>query len=422
MTVDIESFKDLEAKVLLLEANLKSKEILSDSTVTKLEDQINSAKDQIASFKSHQESNESLRNSIDKINQKQHEHLSSRWSFVTGMTSFITLMVGFVFTYQVFRVEQVMETKKTMEKTAETLTRSVDLYTKILSLMSDIEAKLTYGTIEFSRSNFEHATEIASEAINKLEAIYFFHPLSNVAADFSGNPLACEFEGKSTASKQNSSTNNEHSELPLPPELKSSLSEMYFSALDFHARASFASENYENVREDAIKLGRINQAKPEPYHWMGLYYSSMEENEAAAQKCFEKSVYADYKGNPDLINLAEMALLNGDYKASFQKAKEFLKRKDGEVFIKPNNPRQLVALFYEKTSEYLKNSNSSEDLKKLREIIRDSTIELTGSYHDKEFQKFLASKHFSDLKENQKKEVSKTHICLVNRKECDENE
>ena len=92
------------------------------------------------------------------------KQIGLRWNLLTGLTGFVALAFSIVFAYQIWRVEQVMETKKALESTAASANESIKLlaintkaYSDILGILARADTLMTDSNREFLRAEYRHS-------------------------------------------------------------------------------------------------------------------------------------------------------------------------------------------------------------------------------------------------------------------------
>jgi hypothetical protein len=361
-----------------------------------------------------------------------------RWNLLTGLTTFVALAFTITLGYQIWRVEQVMDTKRALEEDTKILAKNTNAYSDVLAKLAHADNLLTASNREFQREEYKVSTTLAEAAIDSLES-----GLQSTNFDLSHFLNSASFDG--TACVASRPTNNSpkvstilviegqavsfpdqppKTKVPgisdaLSPEvLQSTLLDALFIAYDIHARAAFFFQD--NVRADGLTLLALDSNRWQGYHWMGL----AAEKEGAgsfpdAEACFRKSVDKNKIGNKDYINLAEISFLQSHYADTIKYTDEYL-HPSKYPFV---SPLDVVAHFYNSTAGLIAKSpsvkayTSPKEFRQKFDLLKNVTLQGTFTFSDVE--PFLNSPQFlNGLSDAQKAEIEASFNCLKHR-QCD---
>ncbi len=203
------------------------------------------------------------------------KQIGLRWNLLTGLTAFVALAFSIVFAYQIWRVEQIMETKKALESSAAAANESIKLlaqnteaYSDILGILAHADTLMTDSNREFLRAEYAVAANRASDAAEALKAA--LQSTGYSTADLKKLTLlyvstTCSLSASTSAASEKM-THDSHSALS-PIALQTAVREALFTAYDLHARAAFFSTLAGDLRSDGTMLLALDDSQWEGYHW-----------------------------------------------------------------------------------------------------------------------------------------------------------
>jgi hypothetical protein len=311
-----------------------------------------------------------------------------RWNLLTGLTTLVGLAFTVTLGYQIWRVEQVMDTKRALEQGTIALAQNTKLYSEVLSKLAEADNVLTESNREFQRSEYKSALKLSSTAIELLKQASQKTNLdvSQLVQSASYDNLTCAVklvpsekktvfiiaEGiTSEVSVQQKEVDAKGIEHALTPtDLQTAVRDELFTAYDMNARAAFfldpQSRDIQPVRENGRILAVLNQSRWEGYHWLGLAAESPAHKDfAEASACFGKSVELNSTGNKDSINLAELNFLQSKYDKALEYSEGYLGRAL-DRFISPND---VVAQFYASSARLILGDNKGLSPKDFRQKV-----------------------------------------------------
>ena len=352
------------------------------------------------------------------------KQIGLRWNLLTGLTGFVALAFSIVFAYQIWRVEQVMETRKALESSAAAADESIKLlaqntkaYSYILGILAHADTLMTDSNREFLRAEYAVAANRGSDAAEALKSA--LQSTGDSIADLKKRTLlyvstTCSLNESASAVSE-SMTRDSDSALS-PKALRAAVRDALFTAYDLHARAAFFSTPRGDLRGDGAMLLALDGSQWEGYHWIGLDAEDagfMTE----ATECFRRSVDKNPVGNKDYLNLAELSFIHSNFP-------EALKYSD--QYLHPLNHRfksslDVVAQFYFSAAGFLSSDAEAHDkmppeaFQKKVDELPDFTLE--GTFAPGDLNKYLSSQEFAGkVTAGQKVEVQKLAGCLILRK------
>jgi hypothetical protein len=321
---------EMELALKRVEARLENSEAKQNTTAERLDDLYKALLERLSA---KDDTLTQLREQSEwtlKQNDTLLKQIGLRWNLLTGLTAFVALLFSIVFAYQIWRVEQVMETRKALDSSAAAANESTKLlaqnskaYSDILGILAHADTLMTDSNREFLRTEYTVAGKRASDAIEVLKSA--LQSSGDSFADLKKKTLlyvstTCSLN----ASVPAVSEMTRDSDSPLSPKaLRTAVRNALFTAYDLHARASFFSTPRGDLRGDGTILLVLNDSEWEGYHWIGLDAEQAGfSNEA--KECFRHSVDKNPVGNKDYLNLAELSFINSDFPAAVKYSDQYL--------------------------------------------------------------------------------------------------
>jgi tetratricopeptide (TPR) repeat protein len=351
------------------------------------------------------------------------KQIGLRWNLLTGITSFLGLAFALVFVYQTWRVEQIMEAKKSLEASAATANESTKLlaqnskaYSDILGILAHADTLMTESNREFLRAEYTVAAKRASDATEALTSALQitgdnFAEIKRLTLRYVSTTCSLNESASAVSEKV---TRDPDSALS-PKALRTATREALFSAYDLHARAAFFSTPRGDLRGDGAMLLALNESQWEGYHWIGL---AAEEAGffAEASECFGRSVDKNPVGNKDYLNLAELSFIHSDFPAAV---------KYSDRYLHPINHRfksslDVIAQFYFSAAGFLAHDVEAQQLmppERFREKVGGlPDFSLEGTFAPGDLNNYLSNPVFSaKVSDDERKQVQKLVDCLTKR-------
>jgi hypothetical protein len=352
------------------------------------------------------------------------KQIGLRWNLLTGLTGFVALAFSIVFAYQIWRVEQVMETKKALESTAASANESIKLlaintkaYSDILGILARADTLMTDSNREFLRAEYVVAANRGSDATEALKSA--LQSTGDSVADLKKQTAlyvstTCSLSASASVVSEKMARD---SDFALSPKaLRTAVRDALFTAYDLHARAAFFSTPQGDLRGDGTILLALDDSQWEGYHWIGLD-AEKAGFIAEATECFRHSVDKNPVGNKDYLNLAELSFIHSDFSAAV---------KYSDQYLHPLNHRfksslDVVAQFYFSAAGFLSNDADAhnrmppEAFRKKVDGLPDFTLE--GTFSPTDLNTYLSSPEYNGkVTDDQKREVQRLADCLILRK------
>lgn len=346
------------------------------------------------------------------------KQIGLRWNLLTGLTTLVGLAFTITLGYQIWRVEQVMDTKRALEQGTALLAQNTNAYSKILSTLAHADTLMTEGNREFQRAEYKQATNLATRAIGLLTSAlqttgFEVLELQKQAAYDSAT---CSANASFSSVSQRPSPESDYAALN-PKVLKKAVVDALFTAYDLHARATFFSTNRDELRPNGMILLALDDSRWEGYHWIGLAAEAEGEGSfAEATACFRRSVERNKIGNKDYINLAELSFIRFNYSDATTFSEQYL-RPLGHRF---KSPVDVVAQFYYSAAGLLSDNVNArsrmppETFHKKVAKLREFTLE--GTFSPSDLINFLKSSEFEQRTPSEKiGQVRQLAACLIDR-------
>jgi hypothetical protein len=348
------------------------------------------------------------------------KQIGLRWNLLTGLTTFVALAFTAVFTYQIWRVEQVMQTKTALDVAAaaaeantKLLSQNTKAYSDILSILAHADALMTESNREFLRAEYTVAEKRAGDAIGTLKLA-----LQSTGDNFTELENRTLFYAATTCSLNPSQSAAPKDKMPAdsvlsPNSLQPAVRDALFTAYDLHGRGAFFSTPRGDLRADGVILLALNDSRWEGYHWIGLAAEDAG-LVSEATECFRHSVDKNQVGNKDYLNLAELSFTHSNFADAV---------KYSEQYLHPLNHRfksslDVVGQFYFTAAGFLApdavpHDKMSPDTFRAN-VIKLPDFSLEGTFSPDDLNKYLSSEEFSEkVTADQKKQVNGLVNCLT---------
>ena len=361
------------------------------------------------------------------------KHLTARWDFTAGIlivfTIIFTIITIIFMVFGYISATNVADVQHTVRETQAEITRMRDQTQLLVSdavSSSDALRDLSEGDIfvsegyrELARKEFSAARDAAAEATSlitaalRLTGVY----MDELVDAYRYNPERCDLDPQPPllCAPPNSSLRNDQTSGTA--KLRPAICRVLFAARDLHAKATLFAGKSDGLIDDAKVLMILFHGRPEGYHWTGVAeeYIGVGHYDNAA-KCFSVSIGQDIRQGNDLpsidnVNLAELKFVSGDYENSRRLAKDYLGSRSDSYDRTPD----VLAQFYLALAEYMggRNANSAATFRERFGSHKDGVV---GTFSSFVLERYLHSGRFSNLPQDQRKEIQSTADCLTGKK------
>ena len=152
------SMRRLETRIESTKSSQKTNAERMESLHQTLEARLSAKDDTIGRIKDQSEW-------VLKQNDTLLKQLGFRWNLLTGLTTFVALAFSITLGYQIWRVEQVMDTKRALEDGTKVLAANAKVYSDVLATFAHADNLLTESNREFQRGEFRTSLVLAGTAI-----------------------------------------------------------------------------------------------------------------------------------------------------------------------------------------------------------------------------------------------------------------
>lgn len=363
------------------------------------------------------------------------KQIGLRWNVLTGFTAFVALAFTIVFSYQIWKVEQVGETQKQLERSAANadqinrlLSENSKDYSSILSTLAQADTLVTESNREFLRAEYLVAANRAGEAIEALYPVLQqtgVPPKEIESRKLLYSPTSCNLTAVQSAAT--AAIPPPSISALSPKALQAAVRDALFTAYDQRARANFFLARRDDVGNDGLMLLALNDLRWEGYHWLGLSAEDARLIPVATQ-CFHHSVEKNSLANKDYVNLAELSFIDSHFLEAVSYSEQYLRplnRADSDQY-RFKTSLDVVAQFYFSAAALLGNDAAATQLmpphlflENVRKLGPEFSLE--GTFSTKDLDKFLKSNEYTRKVSNNLQIVVQRLVHCLESRSCSDS-